>query len=105
MKKILSLVLVLVLMMSIAVTASAADGSFTTGGTETILPSTGSTPSLNDVFMAISDFFKLEAFVPYFDGFHEALGDFYIQFDLWLRVIGVTLNDVIGNLLNSGVLG
>lgn len=92
MKKILSLILVLILMMSVAVVASAADGT----GTSVTLPDAGSLPSLNDAFMAISDFLKLEAFAPYISGFHEALGDFYIQLDLWLRALGVVINGVLG---------
>lgn len=105
MKKILSVVLVLVLMMSVAVVAFATDGALETPGTETVFPETPSMPSIDGIFNAISDFLKLEAFAPYVEGFHEALGDFYIQLDLWLRALGVVLNNAIGGLLNSGIFG
>ena len=96
MKKILSLVLVLVLMMSVAVMASATDGALGNTGTEVTFPQTPSMPSLDEAFNAIADFLKLEAFAPYVQSFHEALGDFYIQLDLWLRALGVVIHGVLG---------
>jgi hypothetical protein len=95
MKKILSLVLVLVLMMSVAVVASAADT------TEAILPE-GAAVSIGEAFQAFSDFLKLEAFQPYFDAFHTAFGDFYIQLDVWLRAIGIAVNGFLDYLISNG---
>ncbi len=95
MKKILSLVLVLVLMMSVAVVASATDTSLPIAG-----ESSGDfNNELNNAFMAISDFLKLDAFAPYIDGFHEAFLEFYIQLDVWLRAISVFVYSFIGNIL------
>ena len=100
MKKILSLVLVLVLMMSVAVVAFATDGA----GTEVAVPDEG-IPSVGEMFQAFSDFLKLEAFTPYIDAFHSAFGQFYVQLDVWLRALGVVVNNYLGDLLNSGFFG
>lgn len=105
MKKILSVVLVLVLMMSVALVASATDGALGNAGTEAVFPEVPEMPSIDTIFNAVSDFLKLEAFKPYISGFHEALGGFYVQLDLWLRALGVVLNGAIGGLLNSGIFG
>lgn len=96
MKKILCLVLALVLMMSVAVMASAEGTALEGSGTTAILPEAGSLPSVGEMFDAVSDFLKLEAFMPYVDSFHEALADFYVQLDLWLRALGVVINGVLG---------
>lgn len=95
MKKILSVVLVLVLMMSVAVMASATDSALSSSGTAVTFPESASMPSLDEAFNAIADFLKLEAFTPYISSFHEALSDFYIQLDLWLRALGVFVNGVL----------
>lgn len=101
MKKILSLVLVLVLAMSVfAVVASATEGT----GTPVELPET-TIPSVGEAFDAISDFFKLEALTPYFEAFHTAFADFYIQLDVWLRALGVVINGVLGDMLGNGFFG
>ncbi len=105
MKKILSVILVLALMMSVAVMASATDGALGNSGTEAVFPEAPSMPSIDEAFNALADFLKLEAFAPYISAFHEALSDFYIQLDLWLRALGVVLNGAIGGLLNSGIFG
>jgi len=96
MKKILSLVLVLVLMMSVAVMASATDGALDNAGTAVTFPESASMPSIDEAFEALADFLKLEAFAPYISAFHEALSDFYKQLDLWLRALGVVVNNVLG---------
>lgn len=100
MKKILSLVLVLVLTMSLFAVVAAAEGT----GTPVELPET-TLPSIGEAFQAVSDFLKLEALTPYFDAFHAAFGDFYIQLDVWLRAIGVVLNGALGEFLSSGFFG
>ncbi len=98
MKKFLSLVLVLILMMSVAVIASAEGTALPGTGTDAVLPDTGSIPSVGEMFDAISDFLKLEAFMPYIDSFHTAMSDFYVQLDLWLRALGVVINGVLGGI-------
>ena len=97
MKKFLSLVLVLVLMMSVAVIASA-EGPLPGTGTDAVLPEAGALPSIGEMFDAVSDFLKLEAFMPYVESFHTAMSDFYVQFDLWLRALGGVINGVLGGI-------
>ena len=96
MKKFLSLVLVVILMMSVAVMASAEGTALEGSGTTSILPDTTTIPSVGEMFDAVSDFLKLEAFMPYVESFHTALSDFYVQLDLWLRALGVVINGVLG---------
>ena len=98
MKKFLSLVLVLVLMMSVAVMASAEGTALEGSGTTATLPGADSLPSIGEMFDAVSDFLKLDAFMPYVDSFHTAMADFYVQLDLWLRALGVVLNGVLGGM-------
>lgn len=94
MKKFLSVVLVLVLTMSVALTASAADMS---AGIAVPAAEGGITmPSVGEAFNALSDFLKLEPIMVFINGFHEAMGGFYIQLDTWLRAIGVVVNGVLG---------
>ena len=94
MKKLLSVVLVLVLTMSVALTASAADMSagvavpVAEGGLDMV--------DIGGAFDALSDFLKLEPIMVFVNGFHEAMGDFYVQFDSWLRAIGVVVYGILG---------
>lgn len=93
MKKLLSVVLVLVIAMSVAVTASATDM-----GTAVAAAEGGITlPSMNDVFVAVSDFMKLESIMVFVNAFHEAMGGFYQQLDVWLKAFGVVAHGVLGS--------
>ena len=96
MKKFLSVVLVLVLTMSVALTASAADMS---AGIAVPVAEGGITlPSVTEAFNAFADFLKLEPIMVFINGFHEAMGGFYIQLDAFLRAIGVVVNGVLGGI-------
>lgn len=94
MKKFLSVVLVLVLMMSVALSASAIDMS---AGLEIPSLEGFTMPDVTEAFNAFADFLKLEPIMVFVNGFHEAMGDFYIQLDTWLRAIGVVVTGVLGS--------
>lgn len=99
MKKFLSLILVLVLMMSVAVMASAEGTALEGTGSTANLAESSTIPSIGEMFDAVADFLKLEAFMPYVESFHTALADFYVQLDLWLRALGVVINGVLGGMI------
>jgi opacity protein-like surface antigen len=94
MKKLLSVVLVLVLTMSVALTASAVDMS--AGAAVPVAEGGITMPSIGEAFNALSDFLKLEPIMVFVNGFHEAMGGFYVQFDSWLRAIGVVVYGILG---------
>lgn len=96
MKKVLSLVLVLVIAMSVALSASAADMS--AGITVPIADEAITMPSIGEAFDALSDFLKLEPIMVFINAFHEAMGGFYRQLDVWLRAFGVLANGVLGGI-------
>lgn len=96
MKKLLSVVLVLIIAMSVMLTASAADMS--AGVTVPVADGGFTMPSINDAFKALSDFMKLEAIMVYVNAFHEAMGGFYKQLDVWLKAFGVIANGVLGGI-------
>lgn len=87
MKKVLSVILVLVLMMSVALSASAADA--------TALAEGGSMLDIGGAFDALSDFLKLDPIMVFVNGFHEAMGGFYVQLDTWLRALRVVVDGVL----------
>lgn len=90
MKKFLSVVLVLMLMMSVAFSVSAAD---MTAGVAVPAAEGGFTlPDVGEAFDALSDFLKLEPIMVFVNGFHDAMGGFYEQFDTWLRALRVVVN-------------
>lgn len=101
MKKFLSLVLVLVLMMSVAVMASAEGTALEGTGSSAAVSGSASMPSVGEMFDAVADFLKLDAFMPYLRAFHTALGDFYIQLDPWIRSLGLVINGFLGSSLGG----
>lgn len=82
MKKLLCLALVAIIAMSFMLTAAAAD--------------TVTFPTLNEAFVALSDFMKLEAIMGFVNKFHDAMGGFYEQFDVLLRGVRVAVNGFLG---------
>ena len=96
MKKILSVVLVLMLIMSVALSASAAD--MTSGVTVPATEGGFTLPDIGGAFDAFSDFLKLEPIMVFVNGFHEAMGGFYVQLDTWLRALRVVVNGFLSGL-------
>lgn len=86
MKKLLCAVLVLIIAMSFMLTASAADAE----------SSLISFPTLNEAFIALSDFMKLDAIMGFVNAFHDAMSGFYAQFDVMLRGVRVVVNGLLG---------
>ena len=86
MKKLLCVALVAIIAMSFMLTASAAETSTITF------------PSLNEAFVALSDFMKLDAIMVIVDAYHEAMGGFYEQLDVLLRGVRVVVNGFLGGI-------
>ena len=99
MKKFLSVVLVLVLTMSVALTASAADMS--AGVAVPVAEGGLNMVDIGGAWDALSDFLKLEPIMVFVNGFHESMGDFYVQFDVWLRALRVVVDGLLAGVFSG----